>query len=187
MDRFWLLTWTTYGTWLPGEDRGFVSNVRDGPGPEVRHNIPGTPVDRAMPGLKAAAQSRMKGEPVALTADQAAEIVAQVIETAKYRGWTLLAVAVMWNHVHVVVAVPGDPDPADLLRDFKSYAARRLNRRWGKPASGTWWTESGSRRILRGDGAVPGAVDYVARRQPNPLAVWVAPEPGPGERGASAP
>lgn len=26
--RCWLLTWTTYGTWLPGEDRGFVSPVR---------------------------------------------------------------------------------------------------------------------------------------------------------------
>ena len=26
--RYWLLTWTTYGTWLPGDDRGFVSPVR---------------------------------------------------------------------------------------------------------------------------------------------------------------
>ena len=23
----WLLTWTTYGTWLPGDERGFVGNV----------------------------------------------------------------------------------------------------------------------------------------------------------------
>jgi REP element-mobilizing transposase RayT len=182
MDRFWLLTWTTYGTWPPGEDRGFVSNVRVGPGPEVRHNTPGTPLDQAMPALKAAAQARMKGEPVALTPEQAAEIVAQILETADHRGWTVLAVAVMWNHVHVVVGVAGDPDPADLLRDFKSYAARRLNKTWGKPPGGTWWTESASRRILRGDGAVPAAVNYVACRQPYPLATWVAEDPG--ERGA---
>ena len=45
MDRYWLLTWTTYGTWLPGDQRGFVSNVPNGSGPEVRHNIPGTPYD----------------------------------------------------------------------------------------------------------------------------------------------
>jgi hypothetical protein len=32
MDRFWLLTWTTYGTWLPGDERGFVSEVRDDSG-----------------------------------------------------------------------------------------------------------------------------------------------------------
>jgi hypothetical protein len=29
MDRYWLLTRTTYGTWLPGDVRGFVSRVRD--------------------------------------------------------------------------------------------------------------------------------------------------------------
>src|SRR5690349_21194983 len=43
MDRVWHLTWTTYGTWLPGDERGFVSNVRDGDGPEVKHNTPATP------------------------------------------------------------------------------------------------------------------------------------------------
>jgi hypothetical protein len=26
--RYWFLIWTTYGTWLPGDDRGFVSPVR---------------------------------------------------------------------------------------------------------------------------------------------------------------
>jgi len=182
---YWLLTWTTYGTWLPGEERGFVSNVRVGPGPEVRHNVPGTPYDRAMPGLKAAARAQMKGEPVALTAEQAAAVLAQLIETATYRGWTLMAAAVMWNHAHVVVGAPGDPDPATLLRDFKSYAARRLNRTWGKPAGGTWWTESGSRRNLPDDAAVTGAVEYVVAGQPNPLAVYRA--VATGERGASAP
>jgi hypothetical protein len=33
VDRVWMITWTTYGTRLPGDARGFVSNVRDGPGP----------------------------------------------------------------------------------------------------------------------------------------------------------
>ena len=29
MDRHWFLTWTTYGSWLPGDPRGFVSQLRD--------------------------------------------------------------------------------------------------------------------------------------------------------------
>jgi len=29
-DRHWLLTWTTYGTWLPGDARGFVSPIPTG-------------------------------------------------------------------------------------------------------------------------------------------------------------
>ncbi len=32
MDRHWLVTSTTYGTWTPGDDSGFVSRVRDGDG-----------------------------------------------------------------------------------------------------------------------------------------------------------
>jgi hypothetical protein len=102
----------------------------------------------------------------------------------------------MANHFHLVVGVPGDPDPSDVLGDFKSYASRALNRRWAKPAGGTWWTESGSKRKLPNETAVLGAIQYV-KAQEYPLVIWVAEsfaaaeqsEPGdkPGERGALAP
>jgi REP element-mobilizing transposase RayT len=192
MDRYWLLTWTTYGTWLPGDSRGFVSNVRDGPGPEVRHNIPGTPCDGDLPGLETSARKSLKSPPIYLTREQAGLLLAQFRETATYRGWRLLAVAIMANHVHIVVGVPGDPDPETLLRDFKSYGSRTLNRHCGTPASGTWWTTSGSKRKLPHDEAVRSANDYVVRRQSNPLLVWEATEQGEpgasqGEPGASAP
>jgi hypothetical protein len=137
MDRYWFLTWTTYGSWLPGDARGFVSPVRDGDGPEVVHNQPGTPYDADMPGLRKTAQHSLKGPPVYLT------------------------------------GVPGDPDPSDVLGDFKSYGSRALNRRWGKPQGGTWWTESGSRRRLPDDAAIRQAVNYV-NDQFRPLVVWVA-------------
>lgn len=173
MDRYWLLTSTTYGTWLPGDERGFVSNVREGPGPEVRHDAPGTPVDRNMPGLVASARAKLKGNPIYLNGEQAQTLLLQFQETTQYRGWLLLAVAIMANHFHLVVGVPGDPAPEDLLRDFKSYGSRALNRRWGKPTSGTWWTESGSRRILPNDSAIRKAIEYL-RKQFNPLLIWVA-------------
>ena len=92
MDRYWLLTWTTYGTWLPGDDRGFVSNVRDGEGPEVRHNSPGTEPDAKQRGLWLSAKSNMKGPAVYLSAEQAAAVLEQLQETSRYRGWELLAV-----------------------------------------------------------------------------------------------
>src|SRR5438034_1219736 len=110
MDRYWLLTWTTYGTWLPGDERGFVSNVREGPGPEIRHNVPGTPYDADRSGLEAAARRSLKCPPVRLTAEQATLLLRQFHETAAFRNWVLLAVAIMANHVHLVVGVPGDPD-----------------------------------------------------------------------------
>lgn len=45
--RYCLLTWTTYGTWLPGEDRGFVSPVGNSSfAAWQRQNIPGAAYSR---------------------------------------------------------------------------------------------------------------------------------------------
>ena len=177
MDRVWLLTWTTYGTWLPGDERGSVSNVADRSGKGHRLNAPGTAPAAPRRGLAVAALAKAGGPPVLLTSSQAEEVVRQFHETAVYRGWTLLAVAVMANHVHLVVGVDGDPEPDTLLRDFKSYASRRLNRVYGVRVGGTWWTEGGSRRKLPDDAAVRAAVAYV-ERQENPLVVWSVNTPG---------
>src|SRR5439155_277838 len=97
-------------------------------------------------------------------------------ETAAYRRWTLLAVAVMANHVHLVAGVADDPEPTKILGDFKSYGSRALTRRWGKPASGTWWTYDGSKRKLADVRALLETIDYVIHRQHNPLVVWQSPE-----------
>jgi REP element-mobilizing transposase RayT len=176
LDRYWFLTWTTYGTWLPGDKRGFVSNVRDGPGPEIRHNTPGTPFDADLPPLEQAARSRQKGPPIRLDHRQAEILFEQMLETSGFRSWLLMAVGIMANHCHLVVAVPGDPDPSKLLQDFKSYGSRVLNQRWGKPASGTWWTDSGSKRKLPDEQAILGAISYVVQQQ-YPLVLWTIPVP----------
>src|SRR5437016_11908741 len=121
MDRCWFLTWTTYGTWLPGDSRGFVSNIGDpATGKSVRHNLPTTEYDADQPGLRRYMQGQLLCPPIYLNADQARVVMSQFQETANHRKWFLLAAAVMANHAHVVVGVPGDPEPEDLLRDFKS-------------------------------------------------------------------
>jgi hypothetical protein len=185
MDRFWLLTWTTYVTWLPGDMRGFVSNVADDTGQGTRHNVPGTPCDSDLPRLRGFMAGSVKGGPIYLSAEQAEVLLTQFQETARFRGWHRLAVGIMANHVHILVGVSGDPDT--LLRDFKSYGSRALNRRWGKPASETWWTESGSKRKKAGEEAIRAAIGYV-RDQEHPLLTWVASghdqDTPVGERGA---
>lgn len=57
MDRYWLLTWTCYGQWLPGDARGFVGNVREEDGTQISHNVPGTPYDADEPLLQAGSAS----------------------------------------------------------------------------------------------------------------------------------
>jgi REP element-mobilizing transposase RayT len=174
-DRYWLLTWTTYGTWLPGDSRGFVSNIRIGFGPETRLNIPGTPTAPSMPELREHVQAALDAPPIFLTQQNADVLFRQFQETADYRGWLLIGAAIMTSHVHIVVGVLGDPDPETILRDFKAYGSRALNRKWGKPKSDTWWTESGSKRKLKTDDAVLRGTRYV-RDQESPLVVWIRPE-----------
>src|SRR5258708_5776120 len=128
MDRWWLLTWHTYGSWLPGDPRGSVTSVRAGPDPREEHDLPGTPIEPPMAGLYHAARQAMRGEAVWLTLERVRFLVPQWRETARYRGWWLRGVALMANHAHLVVGVPGDPDPHSLVRDFKSYGSRTLNR-----------------------------------------------------------
>jgi REP element-mobilizing transposase RayT len=173
MDRFWLLTWTTYGAWLPGDRRGFVSEVRDESGEKVLHNTPGTPCDADLPSLQAYAASIMTEDAVLLHLAQAQALAVQLRETAGQRGWRLLALAVMANHVHVVVGVPGDPDPKKLLGDFKAWGTRRLNGGWGRREH--WWTQGGSTRPKKTAAALRAAIKYV-RDQRHALVVWLDPE-----------
>jgi len=183
--RYWLLTSTTYGTWLPGDDRGFVSTVRDtrpedhAPAPpsgRVRHNRFGTEYDRAVKGLRESARHLMKGPPVWLTSEQAGAVVEQFRATCDYRTWRLLGVSVMSNHFHAVVAADGSVAGCKILGDLKSYASRRLNRQCGGRPGHRWWTESGSRRALPGERAVSGALEYL-RTQHGCLASWFADQP----------
>jgi hypothetical protein len=82
MVRHWLITSTTYGTWLPGDVRGFVSTVENLRGPRVRHNQSGTPYDADMPELRESAQHLLKGSPIRFNLEQAGVVAAQFRETA---------------------------------------------------------------------------------------------------------
>jgi len=176
--RVWLLTNTTYGSWLPGSARGSVTSVRDvrpyddPTAVRIEHDLPGEPVEEHMPGLENSARELMKGPPIYLDRERAEVACAQFRETAAYRKWELLAVAIMYNHFHLVVEVPGDPPPHKVLADFKAYGTRALSRAFGAPPSETWWTTRGSKRKLKDECAIADGTNYVLSKQPNPLVVW---------------
>lgn len=132
-----------------------------------------------VPKLERIARARMVGAPVWLAPEHTATVVDSLRRTSALRGWCLLAVAVMRNHVHLVVGVAGDPDPAGLLRVLKANSSRALNTRHGRKPAGRWWTQSGSRRVLRGETAVSAAARYVLE-QYAPLVVWRAEDPAVG-------
>ena len=66
--------------------------------------------------------------PADLTAEQARALVEQFRETAHYRKWTLIACAVMHNHVHVVIAAGSETPSADVAsprENTRSFTAPR--------------------------------------------------------------
>ena len=171
VERYWFLTWTTYGSWLPGDKRGFVGSVRKAFGRIVNHCEYGTPPARPDQRIREASAKNLKRSPILLTLNQAQGLLEQFHETCGVRGWKLIAVAIMRTHVHVVLGVLGDPNPEKIRGDLKAWGSRRLTQTCGRPEGGAWWSEGGSNRKLADETAVETVLHYI-RRQPNPLVIW---------------
>jgi REP element-mobilizing transposase RayT len=124
-----------------------------------------------MQGLYRSALASMKGDVISITQEQAEVLLRQFLETSTIRQWPMLAVAIMCDHIHIVIQVPDNADPEKVLGDIKAYGSRVLNRHWGKPDSGIWWTSRGSKRPKKDDAAIRNAVVYVLTQE-NPHVIW---------------
>lgn len=145
----WFLTWTTYGTWLHGDARGWRDRKDD--------YYPGK--HKTDPLLEARRRKQLKHAPITLTDAMRTAVEFAIREVCDYRGWHLSAINVRTNHVHCVVIAAKAAE--DVLRDFKAYATRRL-RRDGLIAAGMEiWTEGGDKDLLTSEGAVAAVVEYV--------------------------
>src|SRR5438132_13512735 len=85
------IVWTTYGTWLPGDWRGWVKKGVSG-------------IQAPDPALEQSSRERMVEGPVLLTPEQRALVEKTIIDHCRIRGWRLHAVNARTNHVHVVVS-----------------------------------------------------------------------------------
>jgi hypothetical protein len=88
--RAYFLTWTTYGTWVPGDERGWVEYRRGMQAPN--------------PIKERAAAARMTDDARRLDQEQRRLVEATIADHCSIRGWTLDAVNCRSNHVNVVVA-----------------------------------------------------------------------------------
>ena len=141
-------TFTTYGSWLPGDSRGsFVDDRLDGPG-----------LKRSRPHLESVSRARLKHDPVVLR-HQARAITHQTIEKhSRFRGWHILALNVRTNHVHVVFQPDRPVDRA--VGELKAWASRELVARGVIAAGLTIWTRGSSNRYLHTPESVQDAVAY---------------------------
>ena len=148
------LTWTAYGSWLPGDPRGWVD-----------HHGQFRGADGA---VQAAAARRLAERPVTFTVGQRTAIEAAIRRHCDNRGWLLHAVQCRQEHVHVVVSAP-EWSPDDVMQQLKSWCTRALNAAGrGVPFRKRWWTEGGSRRHVLDERDLEATVTYVKACQGAP-------------------
>ena len=89
-------------------------------------------------------------------------------EVCLHQQWTLYAAHVRRTHVHIVVRAEVAPEEA--MRKLKAYSSRVLNKQFGFREQR--WVRHGSTRRLWSPAEVDATVDYVVRRQGEPMAVY---------------
>jgi REP element-mobilizing transposase RayT len=151
------ITWTTYGTWLPGDARGWVKWGEWG-------------IKPANPEQERDARGRMAESAVVLTEGQRALVEQTVRDHCRIRGWLLHAVNARPNHVHVVVTAPRDPD--EVMNQFKAWCSRKLSDAAGllrtvakKAGRRHWFTEGGNKELIDSEEYLKNAITYVLERQ----------------------
>ena len=144
------ITWTTHGTWLPGDERGWV-----------RRGVPG--VQAPDPDRREEARQDMREPALVLDAEQCAVVEATVRAHCVIRRWTLHALNARTTHVHVVVTAAAT-DPTKAMDQLKSWCSRRLNERTTKPPE-RWWTRHGSTKWINDEDYFHRAVRYVSELQ----------------------
>jgi REP element-mobilizing transposase RayT len=151
----YLITFRTYGTWLPGDERGSVDRF---------HNIYNEPYAAANARLKTYHLNRLKSDSVKLDARQRKSVDNAVREVCQHKKWGLMALNVRTNHVHLVADI-GLNKPEHALNAFKAYSTRKMrqNNCWDFEHSP--WVNKGSIRHLRNEKNIEMAVDYVIKGQ----------------------
>ena len=142
------ITWRTYSSRLPGDEKGWVKHkilgIQEGNQPLQEH-------------AKSLAQAA-----VTLSQTQR-EIVEQTIrDHCRFRAWTLHAVNVRTNHVHVVVSATIHPD--QVMQQFKAWCSRRLNEATETPPE-KWWAIHGSTKWINQPSYLEVAIRYVVEGQ----------------------
>jgi len=137
-----MLTWTTYGTWLQGDERGYVKDGR------IIH--PNTL-------LADANKKELLKEPVVLTPNHRRTIEGAIYAKADKIGQKIFALSVCSNHVHIVVDYT-TKDLGLMVRYYKM-AAHKALRNTG--FEGRLWTKGFDKRFCFDQKSLQKRIDYV--------------------------
>jgi REP element-mobilizing transposase RayT len=141
------LTWPTYGTWLPGDQRGWV---------EYHHGW-----QLPAPALELESKCRMTEDVCKLSMPQRNLCELQVYETCKFRNWQVYAVNCRSNHMHLAIGA-SNTNPKKIRKDIKAWCTRRLR---AADDRRNWWAERGSIRYIWNEDSLATVIEYITQGQ----------------------
>jgi REP element-mobilizing transposase RayT len=150
------ITWTCYGTWMPGDERGWTRWHKG-------ENL-------SQPLLVDWCREQMTEQAIFFDQRQRELVNATIVTHCSLRDWQLHAVNCRTNHCHVVVTANGYN--GETVRDqFKLWSTRQLKDDERSRANGggrlreRWWTRKGSVRLLFDEESLSAAIEYALQAQ----------------------
>jgi REP element-mobilizing transposase RayT len=144
------ITWTVYGTFLQGDDRGWRRWMKGNQLPQ--------------PKLAAWRRERLK-HPIELLDDvQRLAVEAEIERLAAYRGWHLWAKSARTNHVHVLVTA-GEYAGSKVRDQLKANCTRVLRESWPQFVDRPVWTTAGDWQCINSEDDLEQVVIYVSEAQ----------------------
>jgi REP element-mobilizing transposase RayT len=141
----YMATWTTYGTWLPGDERGYVDNkgqLQKGDEKILKEN-----------------QERQKSATIKLN-DQEKIVARQaILDEAERIGHKIIAIAVNSNHVHLL-AKPHQQPIEDIIGRYKSITTRLF---WEYGRKGKIWTRGFDKRFCFTETEIATRIVYIQK------------------------
>ena len=146
----YMITWTTYGTWLQGREQGFV---KDG-------SLRG-----ANPVLMKSNIRNLRDGAVRLNREQRTIVEKAIIEASKRFGQKILAIAVYSNHIHIVCEYVDVP--ISVVTGYYKYASRVALKKCG--VKGRVWTKGYDKRFCFSEKDLRARIAYVNKHRTQTL------------------
>ena len=141
----YMVTFTTYGTWLQGHKRGYVKN--------------GETYEESE-GLKKANKEAQKDRRFVLP-NKSRELVRKaILDEAEILGQEIYAISVSATHVHIAAGVINEPIETAVAR----YKIRAIKKIRSTGIQGKIWTKGFDKRFCFDEEALKARVEYVKRQ-----------------------
>ena len=154
----YFITFHTYGTWLHGSEKGSVDRT---------HKDYGSPFVKAGIQRENLARQQMKKSAFRLNKEARESVCTTIERHCEIRQWSLHALHVRTNHVHLVITAPVSPE--HVLNEIKAWCTRRLREARLINTDQKAWTRHGSTLYLWSEESVHEKIDYTLNQQGNPL------------------